>query len=403
MQNPRWARLAAGVLALALVAAACGGDDDESGSPATTAAGGDSAATTAGGGGAGGAGGEDSATNLADVCPETIVIQTDWHAEAEHGGLYEMLGDGYDVDTNNYKAIGPLMAGDVDTGVDIEIREGGPAIGFEQVSATMYKDESIHLGYVSTSEAVQQAEQLPTVGVMAPFEKNPQILMWDPATYPDVNTIADLGARDILVRYFADATYIAYFVATGVLKESQLDGSYDGTPAVFVSEGGRIAQQGFASAEPYIYEHEVEAWMKPVRFQLVHDAGFESYSQTLAARAGELEELSPCFEKLVPIMQQAQVDFIEEPTRAVDIVLDLTETYDDGWIYGQEVADFSVEQQAALGIVSNGPDDTLGNFDEARVQGVISLLAPLEGFEVASGVQPSDVMTNEFIDESIGL
>lgn len=395
MHTPRWARLASGALALALVAAACGGDDSDEGASATTGAEGGATTTTAA------AGGGDAATSLADVCPSPIVFQTDWHAEAEHGGLYQMLGDDYEADTNNSKVVGPLMAGDVDTGVQIEIREGGPAIGFEQVSATMYKDESVHLGYVSTSEAVQQAEQLPTIGVVAPLEKNPQIIMWDPATYPDVNTIADLGQRGILVRHFADATYIAYFVATGVLQESQLDDSYDGTPAVFVSEGGKIAQQGFASAEPYIYLNDVPEWGKPVKYQLVHDAGYQTYSQTLAVRAGELEELSPCLEKLVPIVQQAQADFIADPSRSIEIILDLTETYDDGWVYTEGVAEFSVEQQAKLGLVGNGPDDTIGNFDEARVQAVIDQLKPLEGFEAAANVTPEDVMTNEFIDESI--
>jgi hypothetical protein len=394
MQIPRWARLASGVLTLSLVAAACGGDDSTD-SSSTTAAG-EGSATTA-------AGGEASATGLADVCPATVVVQTDWHAEAEHGGLYQLLGEGYEIDANNGKVVGPLMAGDEDTGVMIEIREGGPAIGFEQVSATMYKDESIHLGYVGTSEAVQQSEQLPTVSVLAPLEKDPQIIMWDPATYPDVNTIADLGARDVVVRHFADATYIAYFVSTGVLKEAQLDDSYDGTPAVFVGEGGKIAQQGFASAEPYIYENEVEAWMKPVKFQLIHDAGFPIYSQTIAARKGDLEELSPCLERLVPIMQQAQVDFVDDPSGTIDVILDLTETYDDGWVYDEGVANYSIEKQEELALVSNGPDDTLGNFDEARVKGIIDLLTPLEGFEVAANVDPADVMTNEFIDESIGL
>jgi hypothetical protein len=28
--------------------------------------------------------------------------------------------------------------------------------------------------------------------VVAPMEINPQIIMWDPATYPDVTTIEDL-------------------------------------------------------------------------------------------------------------------------------------------------------------------------------------------------------------------
>jgi len=35
---------------------------------------------------------------LADVCPATISIQTDWFPEAEHGAMYEMIGDDYTVD-----------------------------------------------------------------------------------------------------------------------------------------------------------------------------------------------------------------------------------------------------------------------------------------------------------------
>ena len=40
------------------------------------------------------------------------------------------------------------------------------------------------------------------------------------------------------------------------------------------------------------------------------------------------------------------------------------------WTYSLELADFSVQTQKELGIVGNGPDDTLGNMDEARIQTV---------------------------------
>ena len=33
---------------------------------------------------------------LAGVCPDVVTIQTDWNPEAEHGCLYEMVGDDYD-------------------------------------------------------------------------------------------------------------------------------------------------------------------------------------------------------------------------------------------------------------------------------------------------------------------
>ena len=29
---------------------------------------------------------------LAGICPDAVVVQTDWFPEAEHGGIYELLG-----------------------------------------------------------------------------------------------------------------------------------------------------------------------------------------------------------------------------------------------------------------------------------------------------------------------
>ena len=36
-----------------------------------------------------------------------------------------------------------------DTGIDLEIRAGGPYLGFEPGTSTMAVDTGIHLGYVS--------------------------------------------------------------------------------------------------------------------------------------------------------------------------------------------------------------------------------------------------------------
>ncbi|HTN80625.1 MAG TPA: hypothetical protein VMK16_13185, partial [Acidimicrobiales bacterium] len=112
-----------------LLLAACGDDSGSSsattaGGAATTAGGG--AATTAAGGGAAttaAAGGE--ATSLKDVCPDPVIVQTDWNPEAEHGGLYQLLGPNPDVDTDTKAVTGELMAsGGVDTGVKLQIRVG---------------------------------------------------------------------------------------------------------------------------------------------------------------------------------------------------------------------------------------------------------------------------------------
>ena len=54
-----------------------------------------------------------------------------------------------------------------------------------------------------------------------------------------------------------------------------------------------VAQQGFASAEPFIYKNEVKEWGKDVAFQLVHDAGWQPYSGPLAIRTADLDKLKP--------------------------------------------------------------------------------------------------------------
>ena len=215
----------------------------------------------------------------------------------------------------------------------IEVRTGGPAIGYQPVSVQQYADDSIHLGYANTEGQVLRYGETPVLSVVAPLEINPQIIYWDPETYPDVETLADLGEEDVTINVFAGGTFADVFVAEGIWNADQIDPSYDGSPARFIAEDGAIAQQGFASAEPYTYENVFEEWGKPVAYQTLHDAGFEVYSQTLSVVPDQLEELRPCLEAFVPIVQQAAVDYIGDPDRANAIIIDAVEQYDDFWVY----------------------------------------------------------------------
>lgn len=350
---------------------------------------------------------EVGAVDLSDVCPATVVMQTDWNPEAEHGHLYELVGEDYEIDTEMKAVRGPLMAGGEYAGVDVEIRSGGPAIGYQAVPSALYQDEDILLGYVKTDEAVQTAAETPTVSVMAPLEINPQMIMWDPETYPEVETIEELADAGAVIRHFGDAAYMQYFIGAGIIPAAQSDGSYDGTPAAFVAAGGRDGQQGFASAEPYIYEHEVEDWGKPVAYQTLHDAGYEIYSGSMAARADRIEEISPCLEELVPVLQQATLDYFAEPEPTNELILELVEAYDNGWVYSEGVADYAVETMLEEGLAGNGPDETVGNFDDARMARVFDIIKPLfseeMNIDVPEDLTVEDIYTNEFIDESIGF
>jgi hypothetical protein len=378
--------------ALFLPLAACGGDGGDSG--------GEGASPTA----AGLAGG----LNLSEVCPDTIVVQEGWQPEAEMGEWYQLLGPGYRLDTGRKRVTGPLVADGKDTGVKLEIRSGGPAVGFQPVSALMSLDPSIHIGMLATDEAVEAAGRgQPVTAVAVPLERSPLAILWDPEQFPQFNTIADIGRTDTKVLYTQGQTYMDYLVGSGILHQSQLDGSYTGAPDLFVGAyRGRAAMQGFATSEPYLYEHELPQWDKPLRFQLLNDAGWVTYSEMATVRSAEMAALAPCLKRLVPIVQQAQIDFVTQPGPPIAVIVEAAQRYKTGWRYSADLANYSATAMIDFGIVSNGPDQTLGNIDMKRVQRVIDITAPIldkRGKPVKEGLKPEDLATNEFIDARISF
>jgi hypothetical protein len=345
---------------------------------------------------------------LKGVCPDPIVIQKDWQPESEQGHLYQLVGPGYTIDSDKKRVIGPLVAHGVDTGVRIEIRSGGPAIGFQSSPAVMYLDKSIHLGQVPTDVAVESAAAgQPTTAVVAPLEVSPVAILWDPQQFPQFKTIADIGKTDTKVLYTEGFTFMEYLVGTGQLRRDQLDGSYTGAPDLFVGTyGGKAALQGFATSEPYLYEHEIKQWGKPLTFQLLNDTGYVIYIDPLAVRSAEKATLAPCLEKLVPIIQQAVIDFMERPEPALDIIVEAARQYQTGWQYSENLARYSVQAMRDLGIVGDGPDQTLGNFDLSRTQRIIDILRPILAQRrqpLKVDLSPADIVTNEFVDPKISL
>lgn len=338
--------------------------------------------------------------DLTGVCPETIVIQTDWFPESEYGAVYNLLGDGYEVDVDNKIVSGDLVSSGQSTGVQLSIRAGGAAGGGD-VETQVYTNDDITLAFGTTDGQVLSWEDTPLMSVIAPLEISPLMIMWDPEVYPDVETIADLGEQDVVINTFAGETFTEVLVATGVLSASQIDPSYEGGPSQYIVSEGEIAQQGFASAEPFLYEQVFEDWMRPVAFELIHDAGFQTYSQTLAIRPRDLEALRPCLELFVPVVQRSAVEFLADPDRTNAAIVDIVEQYDTFWVYTAELAEFSVATQAELGLTGNGSDDVIGNLDPERVDTLLEQMRDA-GLEVPDDLAATDLYTNEFIDETIG-
>jgi hypothetical protein len=345
--------------------------------------------------------------DLRGICPSTIVVQTSWWPRAEYGAFYRLLGRAPKVDAAKKWVNAPLVAAGQETGIRVEIRAGGQAVAFQQVSQLIYFDRSITFGTVATDEQVQNAATQPTLAVFAPMDVNPQVLMWDPLTFPEFHTIADIGQTDASVLHSRGATYVEFLVGAGVLRGSQVVDGYDGSPARFLAAGGRIVQQGYLTNEPYAYEHELPQWHRPLAYALLHDAGYPIYPETLAMRAEDKAKLMPCLTKLVPILQQATVDYAADPEPTNTRISQLVDQY-GGPPYPGRRAAWAVNTMRSEGILSNGvhTPDTLGDFAPERVQRSIDALAPVltgQAKPVPRGLTPDDLVTNEFIAPGVGL
>jgi len=339
---------------------------------------------------------------LKAVCGDKITIQTDWFPEPEHAAVYQLAGQNGTFDKAKGRYTGTIGS----TGVKLEIRAGGPFTGFQQPISQLYQDPSITLGYVNSDEAIRSSKTLKTVAIVSPLEFSPQILMWNPQKLT-IRSFKDIAASNAKVLVFEGGVWIDYLLGKGWVKQSQIDSSYDGSPARFITADGGIVQQAFVTSEPYDYQHVISQYGKPVAYLLLRNSGYVPYPESLAAKPDVVKRMAPCFKQLVPLIQKAEVAYMKNPGPTNAKLVDIVTQLDTFWKLTPGGVAYNAATQKKLKLVQDGPDCTLGNFSMKRLQGVIDQLLPIyrsknvDTFQ--EGLKASGVATNQFIDPKIGL
>lgn len=350
-------------------------------------------------------------TPLADVCPNPFIIQKDWLAQAEHGALYQMIGAGGEMGNGRY--VGPLGS----TGIDLVILEGGGGIGLgdgETAYSALYMGNSKagvtpHLGYQELDGAFIFSKRFPVVGVMTPLDIAPQGLWWDKGTYPegfhsidDLKAFAESGKGMIYVSTI-QRTFGLYLVESGVPREVFVEG-YRGDGENFVTNNGTWLNQGFVTSEPYSFSTG-NNWNKPIDAVTVGELGYPNYTGMLSVASNRMDELAPCLEKLVPIIQQAVVDYMTEPKEVLELIHRFNEEghATSWWKTPMGKMEFAWQTMKDRGIMGNGNNDTVGDFDMERVATMLEIVKPTLDERADEAVSPETVVTNRFIDPSIGL
>ncbi|MFC5750655.1 hypothetical protein [Actinomadura rugatobispora] len=364
------------------------------------------AATAACGGGDSGSDGAAAGSGtgaLVDAkCPSTIAIQTSWFPEAEYGGMYNLIGPNGTFD----KKAG-VYSGNV-AGVKVEVRAGGPLTGNQQVTTQLYTaddSDTMNIGLLASDEAIQNSAKQPTKAVMNYFDKDPQVLVFDPATY-DFRSIADIGKTNAKVLYFEGSTYMDYLVGSGQIKKSQLDGSYSGGPDTFIADGGKDVQSGLITSEPYKFTNEYAQWKKPIGSLLVYDSGYHNYASMLSMVPDQIEKHSSCLKAFVPMAQKATAGYLADPTPITKRITTMNEELSSPSKTSAGLNADAIKVIKERKLITNDAKGTLGNFDAARMQKMIDVLKPIlanQNKSVKDGLKPADLFTNEFVDPAIGL
>jgi hypothetical protein len=254
---------------------------------------------------------------------------------------------------------------------------------------------------VGTDVALSRFAEAPTLAVFNAIAINPQVILWNADLHPDVSTIAQIAPRVPAVSVFGDRPYMRYLVAQGVVPAEKVDSNFKGGLPLATDD---IAHQGFVTSEPYRYS-TLESGPITTAFQLVHEAGWTSYPQNLAINKLRLDALRPCLAQLVPLLQQAQIDFVLSPDRTIGTILDVVTQLETSWSQSVELANYSVDTLMSLGLINNGSTPTFGDFESPRIDEFIALATPIlreQGLDVPD-VAAGDVTTNEFLNPTISL
>jgi hypothetical protein len=324
------------------------------------------------------------------------VIQTDWFPELEHGGTYQLIGTEGTIskDLVNYSgAVQPQYA--VGGLQEIEIN----TVKFDKANSSILLDGEADMAYINMSDVIKDSAAVDMVAIAKTLDKDPQMVMWDPAQF-DIQTPEDIATSGAPVVHFPGTSYIDYMTYMGYMTADQDDPTYDGSDAKFVASNGGIIQQGFSTNEVFKYENEI-AWKDgapaDVSFFTVGDMGFDNYPAAITMMRDRATELDACLKVLVPVMQQAWIDFLNDPKPIMDKMIEINTEHAGFWGLSESINDGGIALVESDDYAVNSPDGTYCSFDPDRIQGLYDVLKPIydeQGVEISASVDT--IFTNDY-------
>lgn len=201
-----------------------------------------------------------------------VSLQTGWLAQAEQGGYYQALANGF------YR----------ENGLDVEVRPGGPQVNVMQLFAAGTAD-FVEADSFRAFALVQ--EKIPGVAVASFFQKDPRVLLSHPGSGND--SLASLKGKPLMVATTGRQTYWLWLKNRFGFTDDQLRPyAFSLTPWLVDKQ---TTVQGFLTSEPF---NARKAGVEPV-VHLLADQGFDNYQNALVVAPKMAKERADLVQRFV--------------------------------------------------------------------------------------------------------
>jgi NitT/TauT family transport system substrate-binding protein len=303
---------------------------------------------------------------------DKVSFQTNWRAQAEHGGYYQAVAAGI------YRRYG----------IDCDLRMGGPQQNLPQMLLAGRVDMIMSNGFQALNYV---REGLPALAIAAIMQKDLQVLMAHPGVGHD--SFEQMRGKPILIGSAGRVTYWPFLRAKFGFTDDQIR-PYTFNMAPFLADRNAI-QQGFLSSEPYAAQ---QAGVNPV-VHLIADAGYENYQTTIDITQRMANEKPDLVQRFVNASIEGWTQYMAgQDVAAANALIrrDNPEMTDDKIAY-------AVRTLNENGIVQSGEALTLGigAMTEGRWQRFYTTMSAAGLYPAGMGWQKA--FSLQFVNKRVGL
>ncbi|MBS0313211.1 MAG: ABC transporter substrate-binding protein [Proteobacteria bacterium] len=273
---------------------------------------------------------------VAAQAQQKVVFQTNWFAQAEHGGLYQALAEG------TYRK----------HGLDVTLRMGGAQVNGLQLLAVGQVD--MWMGFdIVNYKAWEQG--VPAVSVATFFQKDPTVVI----AHSDVKQFADLKTKTVLVSADGQTNWWPWAKAKYGLRDEQTR-PYTFNVQPFVANRN-VAQQGYLTSETLAVQ---KAGVKDATVFLLADLGYPPYTETVTVLRKTIEQRPAMIEAFLRATMEGWRSYLANPAPGNALIKK------DNPAMSDELLAYGLQKIKQMGLVTGGDaaKQGIGIITEARMK-----------------------------------